>query len=498
VEGKYQVEIIRLLPLNSFTNIKKQKRNFMEKVYDDADYNKQIVVFVDKKKSGKQDRESIRKEIEAKFNAVIDDSDDPVPPIENALPDIDILRLKTKKFGEIKANAVNTISQGEIAAEIIKNLKIKIPDITQNLNLNKQNGTTFYISGEYQEKIKTCENNKKVIIAVLDTGVRVSETENEEGTIPKELIWNLQHQSSDYNQTATKPENNQINRDGIEDNSIDLHGTIVSLFILNEFIDSKNTVELMILKTHNRQGEGNFYDTLNAIAYAVENGADIINASWGSHEIGLLMPKLKSLIAERLNKAGKRRNKNVIFVTAAGNKLKETEDEFKKFLKSNPEAIQDTLRDLNVFNVYPACLSFCNDKIITVASSDHKKVSNDQNYSNLFVDIGVLADQVTTEDGIMRYRIPFEKKASGFPVTGSSFATAIVSGIIGAHWDKKWDEQETTKFQIFKELPSIIKKSGKGLAKQISDGRFTKSQSRKSKQKVNPEVVGKKQGSYFS
>ena len=101
------------------------------------------------------------------------------------------------------------------------------------------------------------------------------------------------------------------------DDNPNRHGTLVSHYIINEFATSANkAVELMTLKTHDEDGNGDLFSSICAIHYAMENGAKIINASWGFYyyQDGP-HPYLDNLITKIL------REKGILFVAAAGNKI---------------------------------------------------------------------------------------------------------------------------------------------------------------------------------
>ena len=107
------------------------------------------------------------------------------------------------------------------------------------------------------------------------------------------------------------------------DDNPDRHGTLVSHYIINEFAaSSEKAVELMTLKTHDKNGSGDLFASICAIHYAMEKGAQIINASWGFYyyQDGP-HPYLDHLITNVL------REKGILFVAAAGNKIDEM-DEF--------------------------------------------------------------------------------------------------------------------------------------------------------------------------
>ena len=70
--------------------------------------------------------------------------------------------------------------------------------------------------------------------------------------------------------------------------------------------------------------------------------------------------------------------------------------------------------------------------MVTVTTANKQRVSPSQNYSNEYVDMGAVPDDITG----MRFKVPFafEPGAAGpaTTISGSSFATAIVTGRIGA------------------------------------------------------------------
>ena len=73
-----------------------------------------------------------------------------------------------------------------------------------------------------------------------------------------------------------------IGSDDVDDDNDDKHGSLVSQFIINAFKKSqKNYVCIMPLKTHSADGRGDLFGITCAIHFAMANGANMINASWG-------------------------------------------------------------------------------------------------------------------------------------------------------------------------------------------------------------------------
>jgi hypothetical protein len=206
------------------------------------------------------------------------------------------------------------------------------------------------------------------------------------------------------------------------DDSRDGHGTRVALFIMNEFQrDNTNALQLMILKTHDANAEGDLFNIICAICYAADKHANIINASWGYYShYNLPSPyvPLDSVITKMLADSG------ILFVTAAGNRMADADD------SALHVGIKPAdLRNLNVHHFYPACLGDSDNNILVATTTNDTAVSLTQNYSTMFVSIGVLADEA--EDGYLKFKVPFVLSQPQY-VSGSSFATAIATGKIAA------------------------------------------------------------------
>jgi len=279
---------------------------------------------------------------------------------------------------------------------------------------------------------KKLENNigeKQVVrIAVLDTGIDTTRI------IGASYLWTNRVELPNK-ENGVDEDNNCYNDDiygwnflGKGDNKVmddnpNLHGTLVSHYIINEFANLQTkAVELMALKTHDKNGYGDLFSSICAIHYAMEKGAQIINASWGFYYYHANPhPYLDSLITQVLRKKG------ILFVTAAGNKIEERDNFARKVYHDahNVDISDSDLRNLECHNFYPACLSRENNNVITVTTADKNRVSPNQNYSSMYVDLGAIPD----DHGEMRFQVRFDPETS---VSGSSFAAAIVSGRIGA------------------------------------------------------------------
>lgn len=184
------------------------------------------------------------------------------------------------------------------------------------------------------------------------------------------------------------------------DNSCVGHGSRVAGIINMGLADSLGTDEykLLPLKTHNREGVGNLFDALCAHYYAIEQGAKVINDSWGYYSLDSSEVLLNMIDTALAN--------NVLIVAAAGN---------------------DTI-DLDTLQQYPACVLRPN--VVTVASVTDAggdfELSKFSNHSNTFVDIGA----------------PGEKIVSTIPgggtdeSTGTSFSAPAVAALAGYYYQQ--------------------------------------------------------------
>ena len=153
-------------------------------------------------------------------------------------------------------------------------------------------------------------------------------------------------------------------------------------------------VKLMALKFLDSRGEGTVSDAIRCISYAYENGAHIINASWGDTE-------RSQALADAIEKA---RQAGMIFVTAAGNS---------SYNRSGD--------DVESYPMYPG--NFDLDNIVVVTAVNRSgQLANYANYGVKSVDIAAPGWEIfaTSNAGDNQYT----------SANGTSMATAFVSGIL--------------------------------------------------------------------
>lgn len=224
-----------------------------------------------------------------------------------------------------------------------------------------------------------CVGTKDVIVGLVDTGVYYN------SDITQNNLWknykdnqkdNIDNDNNgfidDYNSWDFYNNDNTI-----YDNYLyDYHGT----YIFNTI--SKVAPNVTVLPCKFLKGtKGDVKDAINAIKYAIDNGATIINCSWSFEKKD---DNLLQLIQE---------NKDVLFICAAGNS------------KIN----------LDVDKIYPACYNL--DNLICVLSIDNMGNLYDYSGYGLNVDIAAPGKDIYVT-------LPENDKTY---VDGTSISTAFVS-----------------------------------------------------------------------
>jgi thermitase len=210
----------------------------------------------------------------------------------------------------------------------------------KNVGQEAPNGTEGVEGADIkaEEAWKVSTGSKKVIVAVIDTGidyrhpdlaaniwVNTKERDTEGGKNGKDddgngypddvYGWNFVSYARDKKYHGKLGEPNPM-----DDNGHGTHcaGTIGAVANNGEGIAGVNhNVSLMALKVLNHDGSGNTVDIIRAVIYAADNDADIVNASFGGGG------KSKSFLAA-LKYA---ESKGTLFVAAAGNESSNNDEE---------------------------------------------------------------------------------------------------------------------------------------------------------------------------
>jgi hypothetical protein len=144
-------------------------------------------------------------------------------------------------------------------------------------------------AGNFSTYLQNISNNNEVIVAVLDTGIDFNHPF-------------LRNRISDVRWNFIRGNNNP--------NDVNGHGSHVSGIIIDS---TPSNVKIMPLKVLGDDGIGTVLNIHNAIIYAADNGADVINMSLGSYQGRIIRcPLYERAIDYALSK-------NVIVVVSAGN-----------------------------------------------------------------------------------------------------------------------------------------------------------------------------------
>lgn len=241
--------------------------------------------------------------------------------------------------------------------------------------------------------IRTDASNS--VIAILDTGINIRH---------EDLSTNIWQNQLEIDGNAIDDDNNGYiddafgfnaiakNGNGIDDNG---HGTHVAGIAGAVGNNGKGIAgvawkaKLMPVKILNSDGAGTLESAISGIQYAIANGADIINASWGGND-------RSAALQNAINQA---ESAGILFVAAAGNSLENIDEK--------PH--------------YPA--SYSNSNIVSVGSVDPTGLpSNFTNYGFRSVDIFAPGQDVisTWHEANDAYAI----------AEGTSTSAPLVSGIL--------------------------------------------------------------------
>ncbi len=263
--------------------------------------------------------------------------------------------------------------------------KVNGADFHYVVNSDAQNykpiQTTHHASSFYK---KNKRSNANIKVAILDTGLDIFNESSPlfpyrwvnpyEDLLPDDKDGNC-YQSDVYGVDISQ-------RDSLpNDDHKKHHGSHIAEIIKHGL--QPEDIEFIAVKTHDKNGWGNLFNTVCGIYYAMEKDVDIINASWSYK--GLPSEILKNAI-HRIGEQS-----NTLFITSAGNDA--------------------TLTDTVPY--YPA--SYDLDNILSVMSiDDNDKVPTFSNYGQSNIDLAARGVDVSSQN----YGVK----------NGTSFSTAYTSG----------------------------------------------------------------------
>jgi thermitase len=234
------------------------------------------------------------------------------------------------------------------------------------------------------------EGSEKVVVAVVDTGIDASHA------ALKDNLWKDPNNKDTYGWNFVTNEANPSDEHG--------HGTHIAGIIGASYISQTGVsgvthhVSIMSVKYYSDANPGsvNLRNTVKAIEYAIDHGANIINYSGGG-------PEFSESEYLALKKA---ESKGILFVAAAGNERQDI--------------------DLVENHYYPC--SYRLNNMICVSSTDiNNKLLRSSNWGKNYVDVAAPGENIYSALPSGKY---------GY-MSGTSQATAFVSGIAALLLSKK-------------------------------------------------------------
>lgn len=301
------------------------------------------------------------------------------------------------------------------------------------LNNTGQSGGSNDADIDAAEAWNTEKGDDKVIVGVIDTGIDYNHEDIKQnmwrnpGEIPDN---NTDDDSNGYVDDFYGWDFYFDDDDPYDDNR---HGTHVAGIIGAVGNNAKGVVgvnwnvSLMALKFLDNNGSGNTGDAIDAIVYATDMGANILNNSWGG---GGFSQALKDAIIYA-------NNKGVLFIAAAGNDGKDTD------------------KDPN----YPS--NYDVENVISVAAStDKDKLAAFSNYGATTVDLAAPGEFIYST-------LPNSRYGS---LSGTSMATPYVAGAAALIWAYNFPESNwrNVKYRLFGSVDYVFSLQNKVLL----DGRL--------------------------
>lgn len=184
--------------------------------------------------------------------------------------------------------------------------------------------------------------NKRVKVGLIDTGI-----DSDHPHLVNALWTNLATNDPDNCVLLDTIGYDFVNENG-NPNDIDGHGTKVNGIITRDFATGVQ-LELMNLKFH-ETNRGSVFDAISAIYYAVDNGVNILNLSWGFEAA-----EFPSILNRALKYAA---DNDVLIITTAGN----------------------TSKNNDQLNKYPANLEI--DNMIVVTAYEYRQATGEKRLAN--------------------------------------------------------------------------------------------------------------------
>ncbi|UOF01132.1 S8 family peptidase [Bdellovibrio reynosensis] len=391
------------------------------------------------------------------------------PAVEYVQPNYKITLIEDYKIQDPlrRAALAKMLSRNPQFVSLARPDNPAIPDAPQSVSgadplFNKQWGM---LDIGVVEAWKVTRGNPEMVVAVIDTGVDYTHEDllPNMWRNPKEIANNNIDDDNngyvddivgwDFVTNDNKPYDlsfdsiNQLFKGGNPG-----HGTHVAGCVAAAGNNSKGVagvapnVKIMALRFIAERGGGTTADAIKSITYAVDNGAKVMNNSWGSEGEEPGAPENKAL-RDAVQYA---QDKGVLFIAAAGNGHKGVGYD----------------NDTDKLPAYPA--SYDHDIIISVAALDVKdQLGSFSNWGARGVDIGAPGVKVfSTTVGNNYSDTVIDKFGIKATWDGTSMAAPHVAGAAALYWSanptKSWQDVKAALLGSVKKVNSLANKSVSG------------------------------------
>lgn len=391
---------------------------------------------------------------------------------------------------QIKREIMNLVDQGlfqPLASELGDDkdtLAAKIPD-NPAIPTHGSGGSgndTFY-SKQWgmqaigvQEGWKVKEAIKPIVVAVIDTGVDYTHEDLVDNMWRNPGETGLDDQGRDKSTNGIDDDHNGFVDDVVgwdfasnDNKPYDLtvpasdllfgggnpgHGTHVSGCVAARAQNGKgvvgvadNNIKIMAMRFLTEKGQGTSADAIKAIRYAVDNGAQVTNNSWGSEGEDPAEATENKALRDVITYA---ESKGSLFIAAAGN-------------GHNGVGYNN---DTDAAPGFPA--SYPNDNIISVAAIDkNDNLGSFSNWGKESVDIAAPGVAIfSTMVGNKYNDLVIDLFGIKATWDGTSMASPHVAGAAALYWsrnpDKTWQEVKAALLETVQSLPSLGNKVSSG------------------------------------
>lgn len=154
---------------------------------------------------------------------------------------------------------------------------------TQNHSSKVAQTTTSPLKAYDNYFAPNSDDSCAIVVAVIDTGIDEDHEFFNDPQYYPDNLWSFNNPCPD---DGTSGYNFYDNNDVIDDDGINGHGSHVSGIVVQQFNDNFTSfkgwnLELMPIKSQNAQGRGTLFKVICSTLFAVDNGADVINMSFG-------------------------------------------------------------------------------------------------------------------------------------------------------------------------------------------------------------------------